>query len=46
MSFILTFYVIFFTKVNGFSNRYYGWGIEDAEFYVRIPYLTLEMTFL
>jgi xylosylprotein 4-beta-galactosyltransferase len=25
-----------FDKVNGMSNRYWGWGLEDDEFYVRL----------
>ncbi|XP_067628510.1 beta-1,4-galactosyltransferase 7 [Eurosta solidaginis] len=25
-----------FEKVNGMSNKYWGWGLEDDEFYVRI----------
>ncbi|CAH0555439.1 unnamed protein product [Brassicogethes aeneus] len=25
-----------FSKVNGLSNRYWGWGLEDDEFYVRL----------
>ncbi|WAR21110.1 B4GT7-like protein, partial [Mya arenaria] len=25
-----------FSQVNGMSNRYYGWGREDDEFYVRL----------
>lgn len=25
-----------FEKVNGMSNRYWGWGLEDDEFYVRL----------
>lgn len=25
-----------FEKVNGLSNRYWGWGLEDDEFYVRM----------
>lgn len=25
-----------FELVNGFSNRYFGWGLEDDEFYTRI----------
>lgn len=25
-----------FESVNGFSNRYFGWGLEDDEFYARI----------
>lgn len=25
-----------FKKVNGMSNLYWGWGLEDDEFYVRL----------
>lgn len=25
-----------FAQVNGFSNKYFGWGLEDDEFYTRI----------
>lgn len=25
-----------FTQVNGMSNKYWGWGLEDDEFYVRL----------
>jgi len=25
-----------FLKINGLSNRYWGWGLEDDEFYVRM----------
>ena len=25
-----------YTKVNGFSNMYLGWGCEDEDFYTRI----------
>lgn len=25
-----------FQKVNGMSNKYWGWGLEDDEFYVRL----------
>lgn len=32
--------ILFFRKdyirVNGMSNRYWGWGLEDDEFYVRV----------
>lgn len=27
---------VHFELVNGFSNRYFGWGLEDDEFYTRI----------
>jgi len=26
----------FFKKVNGFSNNYWGWGLEDDEFFARL----------
>lgn len=25
-----------FIQVNGMSNKYWGWGLEDDEFYVRL----------
>jgi xylosylprotein 4-beta-galactosyltransferase len=25
-----------FRQVNGLSNRYWGWGLEDDEFYARL----------
>ncbi len=28
--------VVFDLQVNGLSNRYWGWGREDDEFYVRM----------
>jgi xylosylprotein 4-beta-galactosyltransferase len=30
-----------FEMVNGFSNRYFGWGLEDDEFYTRVKALKL-----
>ena len=31
-----------FLKVNGFSNKFYGWGGEDDEFYQRLSHHHLE----
>ena len=31
-----------FLKVNGFSNKFYGWGGEDDEFYQRLSHHDLE----
>uniref|UniRef100_A0A182M291 Beta-1,4-galactosyltransferase 7 n=1 Tax=Anopheles culicifacies TaxID=139723 RepID=A0A182M291_9DIPT len=33
-----------FEQLNGMSNRYWGWGLEDDEFYVRIREAGLEVT--
>lgn len=33
-----------FAQLNGMSNRYWGWGLEDDEFYVRIKEAGLEVT--
>ena len=33
-----------FQKVNGFSNRYWGWGGEDDDLRKRIQHLGLEIT--
>ncbi|XP_050078159.1 beta-1,4-galactosyltransferase 7 [Anopheles maculipalpis] len=33
-----------FEQLNGMSNRYWGWGLEDDEFYVRIKEAGLEVT--
>ncbi|XP_055852877.1 beta-1,4-galactosyltransferase 7 [Episyrphus balteatus] len=33
-----------FQLMNGMSNRYWGWGLEDDEFYVRIKDAELEVT--
>ncbi|XP_015597189.1 beta-1,4-galactosyltransferase 7 isoform X2 [Cephus cinctus] len=33
-----------FTLVNGMSNKYWGWGLEDDEFYVRLKEAGLKVT--
>lgn len=33
-----------FTQVNGMSNKYWGWGLEDDEFYVRLKEAGLGVT--
>lgn len=33
-----------FKQVNGMSNKYWGWGLEDDEFYVRIRDAGLRVT--
>ncbi|KAJ8878848.1 hypothetical protein PR048_019437 [Dryococelus australis] len=33
-----------FEKVNGMSNKYWGWGLEDDEFYVRLKEAKLTIT--
>ncbi|KRT79254.1 hypothetical protein AMK59_7158, partial [Oryctes borbonicus] len=33
-----------FKTVNGMSNKYWGWGLEDDEFYVRLREANLEVT--
>lgn len=33
-----------FALVNGLSNRYWGWGLEDDEFYVRLKDAQLNIT--
>ncbi|XP_053673004.1 beta-1,4-galactosyltransferase 7 [Anopheles nili] len=33
-----------FEQLNGMSNRYWGWGLEDDEFYVRIKEAGLEVS--
>jgi hypothetical protein len=33
---LLFFYREHFELVNGMSNKYWGWGLEDDEFYVRL----------
>lgn len=32
-----------FEMVNGFSNRYFGWGLEDDEFYTRVKAAKLQV---
>ncbi|CAA3006403.1 beta-1,4-galactosyltransferase 7 [Olea europaea subsp. europaea] len=33
-----------FELVNGFSNRYFGWGLEDDEFYTRVKAAKLKIS--
>lgn len=33
-----------FAQVNGMSNKYWGWGLEDDEFYVRLKEAGLNIT--
>lgn len=33
-----------FQQMNGMSNKYWGWGLEDDEFYVRIKDAGLRVT--
>ncbi|RWS29898.1 beta-1:4-galactosyltransferase 7-like isoform X2 [Leptotrombidium deliense] len=33
-----------FQRVNGMSNRYWGWGLEDDEFYARLTQANLNIT--
>ncbi|XP_049809933.1 beta-1,4-galactosyltransferase 7 [Schistocerca nitens] len=33
-----------FQKVNGMSNKYWGWGLEDDEFYVRLKEAKLQIS--
>lgn len=33
-----------FDMMNGMSNKYWGWGLEDDEFYVRIKDAKLTVT--
>lgn len=33
-----------FQKVNGLSNKYWGWGLEDDEFYLRLKSANLTVT--
>lgn len=33
-----------FIKVNGMSNKYWGWGLEDDEFFVRLKEASLNIT--
>jgi len=33
-----------FEAVNGFSNRYWGWGVEDDEFYARMKDAHMKVT--
>jgi len=35
----------FFFKVNGMSNRYWGWGREDDELYVRLRRAGLQVMY-
>lgn len=32
-----------FESVNGMSNKYWGWGLEDDEFYLRIRNKTIKV---
>lgn len=40
---ILLLKVEHYQQLNGMSNRYWGWGLEDDEFYVRIKEAGLEV---
>ncbi|XP_058826269.1 beta-1,4-galactosyltransferase 7 [Topomyia yanbarensis] len=40
---ILLLRVEHYQRLNGMSNRYWGWGLEDDEFYVRIKEAGLEV---
>ncbi|XP_049856565.1 beta-1,4-galactosyltransferase 7-like isoform X2 [Schistocerca gregaria] len=33
-----------FQKVNGMSNKYWGWGLEDDEFYIRLKEAKLQIS--
>jgi len=34
---------MFLLQINGLSNKYWGWGKEDDEFYVRMKEANLEV---
>lgn len=40
---LLIFFREDFEKVNGMSNRYWGWGLEDDEFYTRLKDAQIEI---
>lgn len=33
-----------FEAVNGMSNKYWGWGLEDDEFYVRLKEASINVS--
>lgn len=40
-------YVVYredFEAVNGMSNKYWGWGLEDDEFYVRLKEASINVS--
>lgn len=44
---LLSFFLLFrehYMQVNGMSNKYWGWGLEDDEFYVRLKEAGLSIT--